>query len=449
MQYVRKILISTAVISMLLLGDSFSSDLMACDYYASPNGGGNGSSPSSPFRISNFWSVARPGKTLCLLDGLYIDAIKPPQNLNGTASARITIKALNDGKVRIDGQGARIPIYLYGNDYFVIEGVNGSNGVDAVVKISGRADNNIIRRVCAWDAQIDTNAVVFTVNNSLNNLLEDVCAFGNGRKQFTNSQGGHKTTYRRAWAMWNASTNIAPKEPFQLGYNSKDSTCENCIATWRTTQSSINQAYTLFRAGEITSGTDFEINTQYLGSIGYILADAGTGPFSLAFHKIARGVTYKDVVLYTENNQRPFDVRETTKSTGEPCSNCYLINTTEIGGNDSAISNEWKIQNRVKVETVGAAPNIWNGASSNGARVCNRYMNRALTSTPLWPWPMNQRIIDAMKTAGKTPVDVTKTMENIFGPIPSECRNGNVASAAPAPTATASVPPPPANLTAQ
>jgi hypothetical protein len=44
---------------------------------------------------------------------------------------------------------------------------------------------------------------------------------------------------------------------------------------------------------------------------------------------------------------------------------------------------------------------------------------------------MNERIIDAMKTAGKTPVDVTRTMEQIFGPIPRECRSDLAVPAAP------------------
>jgi hypothetical protein len=56
--------------------------------------------------------------------------------------------------------------------------------------------------------------------------------------------------------------------------------------------------------------------------------------------------------------------------------------------------------------------------------VCKKYVNGKLTNEPLWPWPMNQRIINAMRQAGKAPVDVTKTMEQIFGPIPSDCRGG-------------------------
>jgi len=47
----------------------------------------------------------------------------------------------------------------------------------------------------------------------------------------------------------------------------------------------------------------------------------------------------------------------------------------------------------------------------DGASIMYRYENGKLTDKPLWPWPMNQRIIDAMKLAGyDDPVDVTKTV---------------------------------------
>jgi hypothetical protein len=46
------------------------------------------------------------------------------------------------------------------------------------------------------------------------------------------------------------------------------------------------------------------------------------------------------------------------------------------------------------------------------------------TTAPLWPWPMNARIIQAMQRAGYTsPVDVTAHMEMIFGSIPSQCKS--------------------------
>src|SRR3989338_10524978 len=111
----------------------------ACTHYASPTGTGNGLSQSSPFQIVNFWSVAGPWKTLCLLDGAYTGAnsmITPPENLNGTASAKITLKALNDGAVRINVQGAMVPVVLRYNDYFVLEGFDAYNSSEEVVKLA-------------------------------------------------------------------------------------------------------------------------------------------------------------------------------------------------------------------------------------------------------------------------------------------------------------------------
>ena len=38
-------------------------------------------------------------------------------------------------------------------------------------------------------------------------------------------------------------------------------------------------------------------------------------------------------------------------------------------------------------------------------------------TSALWPRPMNQRIADAMKSAGYAPVEVTATVERLLGPI--------------------------------
>jgi hypothetical protein len=51
-----------------------------------------------------------------------------------------------------------------------------------------------------------------------------------------------------------------------------------------------------------------------------------------------------------------------------------------------------------------------------GADVTRRYQDGVLTDKPLWPWPMNQRIIDAMRLAGyDDPVDVTRTIFDLTG----------------------------------
>ena len=105
-----------AVTLTLLIGAGASADAaITCTHYASPDGDGDGLSPSFPFQIADFWSLAGPGKTLCLSDGTYSGAnsmINPPPGLSGNSSAPITIQALNDGGVFIDGQFTRVPMHL-------------------------------------------------------------------------------------------------------------------------------------------------------------------------------------------------------------------------------------------------------------------------------------------------------------------------------------------------
>ena len=157
-----------------------------CDYYASPNGTGNGLTRSKPFQISRFWSLAAPGKTLCLLDGIYTGSssmIDPPDNLNGTVGKPITIKALNDGQVTINGQGENGPVLLNRNNYFVLEGFNAHHSSDnSVVRVT-RSHHNVVKRVVAWDAP-DGNEGIVSAGASEYTLFEDVAAWGIGRKVF-------------------------------------------------------------------------------------------------------------------------------------------------------------------------------------------------------------------------------------------------------------------------
>jgi hypothetical protein len=433
-----KILYVIVVISVaggFFLTAGLASAPLACSYYASPDGGGNGRSQASPFKIANFWRLAGPGRTLCLLDGVYTDAISPPENLNGTASARITITALNDGGVRIDGRGVGAPIKLKNNDYFLIEGINAHNGLCSVVLLDAGADNNIVRRVVAWDAKVDGNCIVWQMNKNTGNLLEDVAGFGTGRKMFESytSSTTATLTVRRAWGRWEGSTVSGPKMTFAISYNSSGVIFENVIGTW-SEQSGTNtsQMYGILAMDRMDR--NFCANSKYLGSIAYVRGtDRLNGWLGAAFG--SRSVDcfqFKDVVLYLDppvhSNLRPIRGQrfDGGSSIDAPVGDRRFDNITEIGGTLSSIATEplngWQISNHVRAGTVDAAPNIWNGSGSKGARVCKRYVNGTLTNNPLWPWPMNQRIIDAMKSAGKTPVDVTKTMEEIFGPIPSECR---------------------------
>src|SRR5262249_13439624 len=122
MKMYQRFFIALVLISspMLPFTDSTFSQTTACSYYASPTGTGKGSQ-SSPFKISDFWAFAKPGTTLCLLDGTYrgVDSmIQPPTLLSGAPGQPITVKCLNDGACDIDGQSQNIPVFLTGNNSF-------------------------------------------------------------------------------------------------------------------------------------------------------------------------------------------------------------------------------------------------------------------------------------------------------------------------------------------
>ena len=411
----------------------------SCTHYASPSGGGNGLSQSSPFQISSFWSVAGPGKTLCLLDGTYTGSasmIDPPDGLAGTSGNPITVRALNDGGARIDGQNTLKPVMLnIGNSWFVIEGINANNsGNGSVLGVSNGANNSIIRRVVAWNAQNANNGVM-GIYNSSNVTFEDVAAFGTARNVFQITQSADYATLRRVWGIYeNDSSLTGPEAVFESMYNSINDRFENVIGTWNQTQA-VNP-YGIFFIGD--EGTGHEI----LGSTFYVKSTDAFSAGQLVYGNANPGVKIKDVVSYTEQSgKRPFDL-------GSGGGANIFQNNTEIGGTSSTIGGNWQISNRVDVDTVAQAPNIWNGAGTQGARVCKQYVNGVLTNNPLWPWPMDARIRAALIAAGKNPDtifggtgnSVTQQMEQKFGAIPAECRTGGT-TVTPAPTVSISASP--------
>ena len=467
--------LSTLLITVLAFMPGTSSAASACTHYASPTGTGSGASPSQPFKVANFWAVAKSGSTLCLLDGQYTGSasmITPPSGLSGTALAPITIRALNDGKVRINGQGIYVPIQLSNNDWFIVEGFNASDSAGVVVNITNGSDHNIVRRVCAWNANPDTNVNVWQVYQSQYNLFEDVCGFGSGRKIFSNSQGGNFTTIRRAWGRWEKSTQTGPKTTYEIVYRSYDSIYENIIGTWDETAmggAPVDQPNGIFTT---TGGLDQAnqcARSKILGAIAYVTANQKANSWlgALVGARSVDCFDFTDVAVYiepgTHTNLRPvlgqkFDGLFKTQDTvlNAPFGERNLIKVTEIGGSASSIStdpvNGWTKTNHVDANTVSAAPNIFDGSATQGAHVCKRYKDGVLTSDPLWPWPMNQRIIDAMVESGRTAVDVTATVESMFGPIPNSCKTSSTVVTPPAPSPiptpipVVSIPPAPTNL---
>jgi hypothetical protein len=56
--------------------------------------------------------------------------------------------------------------------------------------------------------------------------------------------------------------------------------------------------------------------------------------------------------------------------------------------------------------------------------LCYQVVGGTVTTQPLWPWPMNERLKAALVQAGYPPLDLTAQMEELFGPLPAPCRTG-------------------------
>jgi hypothetical protein len=418
-----------------------------CDYYAAPNGTGNGLSASSPFQVAKFWNVAAAGKTLCLLDGTYTGwsgMIIPPQGLNGASGLPITIRALNDGKVLINGGGTNQPVVLSNNDWFDIEGLNACCSSNSVVSLSN-SNNNVIRRVTGWNAA-DNNEVIFGVHYGSYNLFEDVAGWGTARKIFSASQGGDYTTFRRAWGRWERSTVVGPKMTYTLAYNSYHVTCENCIGTWsgqgmpetyvlkdysgnplKTLSGyAVDQPYGIFSTDR--EDGDKNAYSRLFGSLAYVLAADRYSPSNAIYATTLDSIDIKDTAASVAPGRgaRPLGLWGPAGST-----NLHASDISSFGDSSSAIQTVWNPSNIFSAASPAAyswGEDIFN--STRGANLCYQYKDGNLTSQPLWPWPMNQRIKDALVQSGRAPVDINATIQSLFGTIPAACTSG-VASTPP------------------
>ena len=431
----------------------------SCTHYASPTGTGNGSSASQPFKIANFWPVAKAGHTLCLIDGQYTGSssmINPPTNLRGTAASPITVRALNDGRVTIHGQGSYVPVLLRYNDYLVLEGFNARSSVASVVSLTN-SNNNIIRRVAAWDAA-DGNYHIFAVHYSKNNLLEDVAGWGIARKVYSASQGGDFLTIRRAWGRWEGSHVIGPKMTYDIAYNNYNMLVENSLGTWSGermkqtytllaydgtpwtgsgagtyTNYGVNQPYGIFGTSGFSNG-DFNPRSKVVGSLAYVRGTDRFAPSQAVYMTGLDRLQLMQSAVYIQSGS--YQDRYTFRLDGlksATATNLIADHLTGIGGLGAKISSQWKTSSLVQGPSLNAVANPF--STDSGANLCYRYQDGAETTQPLWPWPMNQRIIDATIASGRAGVDVTKTVESMLGPIPTRCK---ATTTAPSSSATGS-----------
>lgn len=459
----RKIeLTRKAIIILILAFFGGGVTVEAATYYVSPTGNdsASGTSQSTPWATFNrSWQSLQPGDTLLLMDGTYYQSIapnvrdgapNPAININDYQTYPldhperiknyIKVKAINDGKAIIDGQGARIPVSSgyapngwWVGSYYVIEGVVAKNSSESVFVIEN--SNVVIRRCSGYNANINGNDHVFLLYG-YNNLLEDCIAAGSGRKMILiigAGAGGGSSIVRRCFAAWQAwkGANFCPG-PWPWGdtiesYNSSNNIIENSIGYGKAPLNGIN----VFAQSGATAA-----NNKVLGSVmiksgmnwdgsqevwpcpsPYNSGCPSCADFSsndalrMGFHLGNADGSYVTDNLFQDvfawgNGGLGFNV--SLRPIGSTNMNNRLVRATLLNNgvgnpiyayiqNKSMTSEQRQLLSEIADSKIDGV--AYNGGG--GARLIYRYVDGKLMdgtngqpAQQLWPWPMESRIKD-------------------------------------------------------
>lgn len=410
-------------------------------YYISPYGNDGNSGLSEGQAWATFdraWQDLYPGDTLVLMDGIYYQSIRPNIR-NGQAGSPITIRAQNDGRAIIDGQGVRVPVQLDGwpaGSYYVIEGIVARNSVEDVYYIRG--DHNVLRRVSGYNAHTDHNTSVFKIWAN-DTLLEDCAASGTGRKMILIYQGSHNVV-RRCFADWRSWAGRQWCDAWPWGdniqiYNGNYNIIENSIAygsvpLWSiSVQANADSATAIgnrvlgsiaMHAGMNHDGTvrqwpgtrpqptsctamrDFGWGGQRAGVMVYGQGEIRDNLFQdiVSYGNAGLGFASAPGTSYHPNNGNNRINRATIFENG--IDNPEGPWPAQYGGvGIDALQHELShfiVENSVIENVYVDWPNYPNGPRNTtsydgvGADLTNRYVDGQLTKAPLWPWPMQRRI---------------------------------------------------------
>jgi hypothetical protein len=414
----------------------------ACTHWASPGGTGTTCTETAPCLVRTWTTsttLAQPGRTLCLNDGTYLRSaggtIEPLETIAGTADRPITVRALHDGRVLIDAEHKGWAVYLaIGNEYWHIWGLNARNGKESLYRF--RSSHARGYRLIGWDGtdgEGDSNIFMLT-GNPQDTVIEDCAGWGmNSRKIFEASQSTSPdqdmqfTGFRRCWGEFNDWPEgvSQPTDTYQLGYRSRQQQFENVIGTWDLLgQPGGLEAPFSFFYDCLASDLDVH-GTRVVGSIFYAKNGQSFTPNAALTGYCTKNLVFQDVVGFIDTDfptKRPFvmNAQESVgPQTGNVCQNCLAIHA----GTPSLIHAQagWTFPNfhegqGLAAATGGVSPFVLLPA------ICKRYVQGTQTDTPLWPWPLEQRILEARMASGYAPVSVTDTVEAMLGTIPPQCR---------------------------
>ncbi len=471
-----------------------------CTYYAAPLEEDGGrvpegqpyavrfaiGTPDEPIPVSDFWNrkLVKPGTVLCLMDGEYRgkrSMIRPiPDQFAGESGARVVVRAVNDGRVWIDGEFQHSPLRLEGHHYWTVEGINLYNSRGPAVGISGHGQNGdkdqvpirhvVLRRLVGWrdflpfgtESEYDEaggkNIHIFSIADASDVVVEDCAGFGWARKIFQNYRS-KRVVFRRNWARWDGRYPYqgGNKFAFSCSYTAYDAICENLIATVGGSRDDAAQPAD-YAPGVHLIATDgvsvgmrwiepgnrdpFDLRLRILGSLAYAPSDAVltrvTGMLiggNVYPSKGQKGVTISDSVAAIGNTEKPSATLQNCDDDPEEhpdgCSWLLMDDrakaplrveaTTLIAAAvpPTRIGKDWKLDD-VIARPWERRGDIYRSANG-GTPLCHRYVDGRETPLPLWPWPMQDRILEATQRSAWSTADVMGEISALFGEPPAEC----------------------------
>lgn len=361
--------------------------------------------------LALLWPAAQPGDRICLADGVHVGGARiPPRDYGG-----VTFAAETDGGARIDGQFTERSLWLDGVQGMTVEGLDVVNSsADGLLVI--RSSDITLRRVVIANAEpLGPNRHVLSIAESERVRLEDVAAFGTGRKMLQIYRS-EDVTLQRVWTRWDGwgRTNT---QSASLAYRSYDVTADSVLSfVWG------GNGIQLVDQQRGSLGMDWmepaddvrawAMNLRVSNSVGVIMAplpNSQTQPGAAAALWMHGGaIELTDVVGWADRTDPIANGSQRRPMNFGDCKEGRCVLDGYVVGGGSAgpkIDPSWEVS--------GEQSDPWTIAC------------------PLLPWPMRDRIWNATSVANGTPspagtlaslpFDVHGELTKLWGPPPSAC----------------------------
>jgi hypothetical protein len=409
------------------------------------------------------------GDTLWLCNGTYNQSLNV--TISGTNGAPITFKAVNDGQAVVDGQDGLVPFRLVGDTSshlhdIQVEGIVFKNSSSSVLLIQ-QVDRLTLKRVSGYRSA-DGNFHTFDLMAVNNALIEDCIASARMRVMFDILDCTYVTLRRNYGLLTDGvstdqvllgiqiygssncivENNLFVRSPssnkdlrgIQIWTHTYTPSASNNTVVGNVVVNPTDKGYFIASADKISQGNSFKQNVAINATVecfehssdGALLVenltcvDSSSASYAYFLRSYYAYYTYVSgfkVGGTIRNSSFMGGITGLWWSSSDPYmgtmtniyNNYYGIGTL-YAGSASAGTGEKTLNPSYPYSTYGngaylMVPSALKGKGQNGAdigaTILYQYLNGQLTTTPLWPWPLENRI--------KAELGVSPTWESAGG----------------------------------